>query len=1194
MRTVYAWWIPLFAIALLAITGAALRATGDAPRVVVQRQESPPASGAALGSAAGAQGSNADGTSNDRSDTSEITGPPAPISSAALDDHTAVTPIDRSAIEARITALESLSDRGTAEQTELGLLKEAVKLLTEAETAVARRAEWLERAKGAPAALDAIRAELAAFAPPTPPDEGASRADLEAALKGAEAEAATLRAQREQVERDIQDRTARRRDLPELIATSRRQLDEISRKLAEPSDDDSVAGVPTARRQRLQAERRALLARLDALQAEETAFDATTDLVAARRELLARRLVRIEQVIKDLRPLVDQKRREEVEALQREARRAALGRPEFSELLASNVALAEELSRATQTESEIAAESAAARQTLDALKDRFERTRQKISTIGLTEAAARLLSVQRASLPEERTLEAAIADRTALLAEINLRHLEIDDEIDSLLAVQDDVELLVRSLPPDTSAERVEEVRRLAGELLLDRRQRYLEPLGQQLDKLSRELTALNVIDRETLEVAQRYREFISERILWARSAPVFRLADLSRAASAMAGMVAPESLRAAWSAFLDHVRTAPITYLPALLVALAALCRPALRRSIRRAGELVARASTDRFMYTLWVLLLTTVLAAQWPLVFWLLSRRFVEAGGATLLGAFGVGLAFAALQLLHLGWIVEASRPEGLAVVHLRLQSRPIRRLRQVVRAVLWSTLPFVLVGRVSVALADSNGNDALARTCFFVVMIVSAAASAFLWAPRRGVLGEWYDAHPNRIATRLRHLTVSVIVGLYLFLALLSGIGYVYTAFYLQERLALTWLLVLGLLLAMGVLLRWLSVTHRRVALKMMNEAPAATDPDSTAAPMAIEQDAPLDRLAAVSEQTLRLIRAALFVALLFGLWAIWANVLPALGGLRTIELWSLASSAADGTATTRDINVFDVVMVCIGAIIGFIVIRNAPGLFELAVLSRLPISRSGRYATTLLLRYVLVIAVVLLLAHRMGIGWGQVQWLAAAISVGLGFGLKEIFENFVSGLVVLFERPVRVGDTVTVGDTTGTVTRIRIRATVVRDGDNRELLVPNRELITGRLINWTLTEPRLRLTLPIGVAYGSDTGLVERVLLDVARRHPNVMREPAPAVIFVGFGDNALQFALHVHVERIEVLGSTRHDLNKAIDRAFRDAKIEMPFPQRDVHVRGPVRVSLDAGTGAGEPQERVHIDAEDVREGESTA
>lgn len=151
-------------------------------------------------------------------------------------------------------------------------------------------------------------------------------------------------------------------------------------------------------------------------------------------------------------------------------------------------------------------------------------------------------------------------------------------------------------------------------------------------------------------------------------------------------------------------------------------------------------------------------------------------------------------------------------------------------------------------------------------------------------------------------------------------------------------------------------------------------------------------------------------------------------------------------------------------------------------------------------------------------------------------------------------------MRVGDTVTVGDVSGKVTRIRTRATTIRKWDRKELLVPNREFITGRLINWTLSDTILRMAFPVGIAYGSDTALAEKVLLDIARNNKNILQDPEPVVIFKGFGSSALEFDLRLYIPDLDSYLTVWHATNLAIDKAFRKAGIEIAFPQQDIHIR----------------------------------
>jgi potassium-dependent mechanosensitive channel len=236
------------------------------------------------------------------------------------------------------------------------------------------------------------------------------------------------------------------------------------------------------------------------------------------------------------------------------------------------------------------------------------------------------------------------------------------------------------------------------------------------------------------------------------------------------------------------------------------------------------------------------------------------------------------------------------------------------------------------------------------------------------------------------------------------------------------------------------------------------------------------------------------------------------------------------------------------------------KNIPGLLEMVVLQHLPVDAGARYASATVSRYIISIAGVLWGCNTLGIGWSKVQWLVAAMGLGLGFGLQEIFANFISGLIILFERPIRVGDVVTIGAVTGVVSRIHMRATTIVDADRKELIIPNKEFITGQVLNWTLTDPVNRVVINIGVAYGSDTALVAKILERIARDNPIVLDDPAPSVSLDSFGDSALNFVLRCFLPDLKNRFTVINDLNMTIEREFNKLGIEMPFPQHDIHVR----------------------------------
>jgi small-conductance mechanosensitive channel len=228
-----------------------------------------------------------------------------------------------------------------------------------------------------------------------------------------------------------------------------------------------------------------------------------------------------------------------------------------------------------------------------------------------------------------------------------------------------------------------------------------------------------------------------------------------------------------------------------------------------------------------------------------------------------------------------------------------------------------------------------------------------------------------------------------------------------------------------------------------------------------------------------------------------------------------------------------------------------------------LPKTSIERGGREAVVTITGYIMFVVAALIALSVSGFDFGNIAIIAGALSVGIGFGLQNIVNNFVSGLILLFERPIRRGDWVQVGTTEGYVQEIRIRSTRIQTFDRSDVIVPNSELISNQVTNFMLGDVRGRAVVRVGVAYGSDVEKVRYVLIQVAEENDLVVKDgtsPQPAVLFRGFGDSSLDFELRVHLYDVDRRLGTISDLNFAIDKAFREEGIEIPFPQRDVHVK----------------------------------
>ncbi len=238
----------------------------------------------------------------------------------------------------------------------------------------------------------------------------------------------------------------------------------------------------------------------------------------------------------------------------------------------------------------------------------------------------------------------------------------------------------------------------------------------------------------------------------------------------------------------------------------------------------------------------------------------------------------------------------------------------------------------------------------------------------------------------------------------------------------------------------------------------------------------------------------------------------------------------------------------------------------------ILSRSKLELGIRQAIGSIVRYVVIVVGLLIILQTAGIDLTTLNILAGAVGIGVGFGLQNVANNFISGVIILFERPIKVGDRIEVGDVEGDVATISARSTTIITNDNIAIIVPNSKFISENVINWSYTDRKVRFKIPIGVAYGSNTRLVEKLLLEVAAENKDVLADPAPAVRFTDFGDSSLNFELRAWTTSLlQRKGKLISDLNFAISDKFLLHNIEIPFPQRDLHIRTmPSKFRIDDG------------------------
>jgi len=1054
---------------------------------------------------------------------------------------------------------------------------------------VARAKESRERLETDPRDTKKFRESLASPSRSTDPGSGTegpaptTAKELEQALAKLEAEFTTKQKALNDLEAKIKELADRPRAARTELEEAKKKLEEIDDEAKKPAPSGEPESLAEARKTVLAARRRARTAEIEALNQELLGHPARVERLTAERDLEAAELKPLEARVTQIKEARDKRQREEAdrerERAEQARREAADKHPAIQAVANQTAEWSKKLQKVGETSRAATARKDEIKKETERIKEDFDRTKQRLDKVGLSDLIARLLRRQRLSLPNPRDFLKGAEERQKETQRLELDSIEVGERLAALAdldaATREAIAPYAEKLTPEVRVEIEAEIRRQ-----LAAQKKLLQKLKEEQTPLLVKLADLEFSETARISESREYAQFLDERLLWIRSADPLGVSTPGAFFDGLVWLGAPAHWSEIGATLAEAPGRAPVPagLLVALLVGLFAVRGP-LRRWRESIRSRVGRVRTDGFGLTLQALAIDLAAALPLPMVLGFLAWQLSSAGpDASFSRAMVSGLLDAGLAVFALHFLRRLVSKGGVAEVHFRWSGSTLAAVR---RKAVWIPLWAVVVpAGFLVAATEAQANEALqnglGRVAYIAMMAALAVIAAWLLHPTRGLLAHRLQIAPEGWIAKLRYIWYPLAAAVPLTLAVLAGLGFYYTAIVLGgDRLVMTLLLVVGAVIVQNLLQRWLYVVHRRMAWekaveerKARREAAAAAGeaeaprPETESALEAPEE--PEIDLEALNKQTGHLVRLFVGAAVLVGLWMIWANVLPALSLFDEVRLWHYTTTGVEGEKLVW-ITLNSILLALVITVITIVASRNIPGALELTILQRLPIEPGGRYAIKTLSQYAIVLIGLIVAFNLIGLGWSQVQWLVAAVGVGLGFGLQEIFANFVSGLILLFERPIRVGDIVTIGDVSGIVTRIRIRATTVRDWDRKELIVPNKEFITGRLLNWTLTDPMNRIVINVGVAYGSDTERARELLLKVADDHPVVLKDPGPLATFEGFGDSTLNLVLRCFLPDLANRLATIHELHTAVDRAFREAGIEIAFPQRDLHLR-----SVDAG------------------------
>ncbi|RZV41714.1 MAG: mechanosensitive ion channel, partial [Acidimicrobiales bacterium] len=709
---------------------------------------------------------------------------------------------------------------------------------------------------------------------------------------------------------------------------------------------------------------------------------------------------------------------------------------------------------------------------------------------------------------------------------------------------------------------------------LRDFRRDYLNELASFSAQHAAKLEEVNALEKNLLTQLRELCELLDGRLLWLPSTEAIGFDWPGKLVTGFVQSFTPTNAGLAWRSVERGFRNNYFVALIAIVLAgVFVVIRERLEKIVSSMSKRVGRVQQDSYILTPVAILDGLLKVAPWALV--PLALALIVWGGSRgddiSIGLTKYLFALSALIMLFLT-IREWSRKNALFDLHFRVDTELRHRI---IRHVPW----FVVVQAIGLALIgltrgnfDYYSGQAAVGVLGFLFLSLSIAMMAIkLYWSRPNVKRGNFTEHDG-IYVRNEKWFFALALILPVATAIMACVGYYESARLLLMRLFLSFCVLMLAYVIHGFMKRSVVIAQRRLALeqakkrrdqalKARTEKAAAEERGEVVMPKLDYEQIDLET---INRQSSQLVNISVVLAAAAALWGLWASLVPALSILNDVELpfGNYDILGPDGENIHHSFTLWNLVQAIAIGFITWLAGRNLPGFLDVFILKRLKFQQSTRFAITTVVGYIIFIVGALIVFDVMGIQWSKLQWIVAALGVGIGFGLQEIIANFISGLIILFERPVRIGDYVSIGENSGTVTRIQIRATTLIDLDNKEILIPNKALVTERVTNWTLTNPVTRLKIDVGVAYGSDTELTHKTILETVKANKNVLSNPEPTVLFLGFGDSSLDFQIRVFLRDFAQRFMVSHELHMAIDQALREVDIEIPFPQRDLHIKNP--------------------------------
>ena len=834
--------------------------------------------------------------------------------------------------------------------------------------------------------------------------------------------------------------------------------------------------------------------------------------------------------------------------------------PIISKELDFNTTISEELLKKTTEISQLSQDNLRIKNVLDNLQQTQRNIEEQISSLQGTLVLSRIINKQRQSLPQDKVIKGL----SKQIADLRVRVFDISEFKDSLVDTQAYISKLEsREKTTFTDAEKAQL------EEILQTRSKTLSELLKLLNNQLNLSINIELNQQQVKTISDALQQKLQQQSFWVKSNSEMDLEWFTRFPGLASYELTEISKKLDFSNWKDNIGLA------GLLIGGLSLLTFFIRRQHDRIKQKLTKINNSMLtvptdsqwntpMAIFWTVVLCLPSTFMFLIVFVLVT--YICFLDPTEVWPWGLKMAF---YWLYFAFMLAMLRPNGIAYRHFNMPQSSNAVFRKILKHSVWVIGLLLNTSIFNNATEYGIAYDVIGQAMTVLVLL----SVLFVVVPgfRMGIATYQKAASYRRDAKPMLLGLVRILLVLApIALIVLIVMGYYYTASQIIEHLVASYFAIVTWIIIRNIVYRGFNVSSRRLSYRRLQEkralAQAKTQAQQNGQEQTVEtEDSALvlqDDAISVSDiknQMLKITDLVLWTALFGLLYWVWSDLVTVAYYLKEITLWQQATTTEAGTVM-ESITLLNLLVAMIVLIVTYILVKNLGGLLETLVFSNLNLSQGTPYTITTIFTYLLIIIGASIAFASLGMSWSKLQWLFTALSVGLGFGMQEIFGNFVSGIIILFERPVRVGDMVTIGSFNGTVSKIRIRATTLIDNDRKEVIVPNKAFITERVVNWALTSSMTRLVITVGVAYGSDLELVKRLLLQAAEENDAVLKDPAPAAYFLTFGASTLDHELRVYVGQLSDRIRTIDALNRRIDELFMANNIEIAFNQLDIFIK----------------------------------